>query len=146
MRRCVPGLNQSNGSGPDSVPDGMFFGRVERFQYRWHPKKPRYIAVFTILEPVSLAGRRFSASFYCTSKTLWKLNWFLRDFGYDTELLERNEIDDKQLIGLSGVVKITSTIVHGTSLLTLDGFAPSNAWETLSAGIGAKIRNGESAS
>ena len=27
-------------------------------------------------------------------KALWKLDWFLRDFGYDTELLGRDEVDE----------------------------------------------------
>jgi hypothetical protein len=64
---------------------------------------------------------------------LWKLNWFLRDFGYDAELLGRDEIDEKSLIGLRGVVKISHTVVSGTSLLNLDGFAPAAQWENLSS-------------
>jgi hypothetical protein len=44
---------------------------------------------------------------------MWKLNWFLRDFGYDAELLGCDEIDDQNLVGLSGVVKITNTVVNG---------------------------------
>ena len=35
------------------------------------------------------------AALYCTPKALWKLSWFLRDFGYDTELLGRDEIDER---------------------------------------------------
>ncbi len=64
---------------------------------------------------------------------LWKLNWFLRDFGYDTELLGRDEIDEKSLVGLRGVVKISHVVVNGTSLLNLDGFAPASQWEELSS-------------
>ncbi len=59
----------------------------------------------------------------------------VRDFGYDTELLGRDEIDDKNIVGLSGVVKITHSVVNGTSLLNLDGFAPRSQWEELSVGI-----------
>ncbi len=87
------------------------------------------------LEPKPLAGNRFTGRLYCTPKALWKLNWFLRDFGYDTELLGRDEIDDKNIVGLSGVVKITHSVVNGTSLLNLDGFAPRSQWEELSVGI-----------
>ena len=36
---------------------------------------------------------------------MWKVSWFLRDFGYDSELLGKNEIDEKALIDLWGVVK-----------------------------------------
>jgi hypothetical protein len=63
---------------------------------------------------------------------LWKFSWFLRDFGYDADLFGREEIDDKALVGLSGVVKVSHTVVNGRSLLNLDAFAPAAAW----AGIG----------
>jgi hypothetical protein len=56
-------------------------------------------------------------------------NWFLRDFGYEAELLGRGEIDDKNLVGLRGVVKISHAVVNGTSLLNLDGFATAAQWE-----------------
>ena len=59
--------------------------------------------------------------------------WVLmRDFGYDTELLNRDEIEDKALVGLQGIVKISHVIVHGLSLLSLDGFAPLVRWQELS--------------
>jgi hypothetical protein len=70
---------------------------------------------------------------------LWKLNWFLRDFGYDTELLGRDEIDEKSLIGLRGVIKISHTVVNGTSLLNLDGFASAGQWEQLSSASPASL-------
>ena len=35
-----------------------------------------------------------SSRLYCNPKALWKLNWFLRDFGYDVELLGRDEVDE----------------------------------------------------
>jgi hypothetical protein len=63
---------------------------------------------------------------------MWKLNWFLRDFGYDTELLDKDEIDDKVLIGLCGIVKISHVAVQGLSLINLDGFAPAERWKELS--------------
>jgi hypothetical protein len=44
---------------------------------------------------------------YCTQKSLWKLNWFLPDFGYDTDLLGRDEVDEKALLGVTGVRRIT---------------------------------------
>ena len=46
---------------------------------------------------------------------MWKLSWFLRDFGYDAELLGKNEIDDKALIDLWGLVKVSEVTVHGIS-------------------------------
>jgi hypothetical protein len=77
-----------------------------------------------------LAGR-----LYCTERALWKLSWFLRDFGYDAELLGRDELDEKALVKLLGVVKISHRVVNGASLLNLDGFVPAAQWEELSAGL-----------
>ena len=134
MKRCVAGLGRASASLPEDLPDGLFLVRVERAQYRWHSQKPYYAFVFSLLEPKPLAGNRFTARLYCMPKTLWKLNWFLHDFGYDSELLGRDEIDDQNLVGLSGVVKISHAVVNGTSLLNLDAFAPAGQWEKLSAG------------
>jgi hypothetical protein len=53
-----------------------------------------------IPEPQRFAGHVISSRLYCSPKALWKLNWFLRDFGYDAELRERDEVDEKQLAGV----------------------------------------------
>ena len=63
-----------------------------------------------IPEPQRFAGHVISSRLYCSPKALWKLNWFLRDFGYDAELLERDEVDEKQLVGLRGVIKISPSL------------------------------------
>ncbi len=60
------------------------------------------------------------------------MSWFLRDFGYDVELLGKNEIDDKALIDLWGVVKVSEFTMHGISVLNFDGFAPAARWDDLS--------------
>jgi len=66
---------------------------------------------------------------------MWKLGWFLRDFLYDPELFSHEQVDEKALPGLRGVVKISHTVVHGISLVNLDGFAPASQWEELSATV-----------
>jgi hypothetical protein len=70
------------------------------------------------------SGHVISSRLYCNPKALWKFNWFLSDFGYDVELLGRDEVDETQLIGLTDVVKISHVVLNGTSVLRLDGFAP----------------------
>jgi len=131
MRRHIPGL-QSGHHGVSSNLDGLFLVRVEGASYRWHPQKPFLSLRFSILEPTSHEALTFAGRLYCTERALWKLTWFLRDFGYDTELLGRDEIDDKSLVGLRGVVKISHVVLNGTSLLNLDGFAPAGQWQGLS--------------
>jgi len=47
-----------------------------------------------------LIGCLLTGRLYCTPRAMWKLSWFLRDFGYDHELLVKIEIDDKALVDL----------------------------------------------
>ena len=132
MKRQITGLHAADRCATDQVPDGVFLVRVQRVQFRRQAPKPYYILVLAILEPTRFAGRNLSSRLYCSPKALWKLNWFLRDFGYDSELLGRDEVDEKQLLGLKGVVKISHIVFNDTSLLRLDGFAPAGRWEELS--------------
>ena len=137
MRRRIQGLHEADLSSASNVRDGLLLVRVERTHHRWDPRKPFYLLRFSILEPKELTGHSVAGRLYCTPRALWKLNWFLRDFGYDTDLLGQDEIDDKNLVGLRGVVKISHVVVNGTSLLNLDGFAPANQWEELSRALPA---------
>jgi hypothetical protein len=61
--------------------------------------------------------------------------WFLRDFLYDPELLAHEQVDEKALSGLRGVVKISHAVVNGISLVNLDGFTPASQWEELSTTV-----------
>jgi hypothetical protein len=132
VRRRIQGLHEADQSAAAHVRDGLLLVRVERAQHRWDARKPFYILRFSILEPKELTGHSIAGRLYCTPRALWKLNWFLRDFGYDSELLGQDEIDDKNLVGLRGVIKVTHVVINGTSLLNLDAFAPAVQWEQLS--------------
>ena len=114
------------------IPDSVFLVSVQRARLHRQEQKPYYTLVLAILEPSRFAGHVVSSRLYCSPKALWKLSWFLRDFGYDTELLERDEVDETQLVGLKGVVKISHIVFDNASLLRLDGFAPAGRWEELS--------------
>jgi hypothetical protein len=143
VKRRIQGLVETAPPAADQVPDGVFLVRVDKAQYRWHPQKPSYILRLCVLEPEEFAGRVISGRVYCTAKALWKLGWFLRDFLYDPELLGREEVDEKALSGLRGVVKISHNSVHGTSLLNFDGFAPASQWEELSFATSPKKESPE---
>jgi hypothetical protein len=132
MKRQIAGLHAADRCSADQVPDGVFLVRVQRVQFRRQTQKPYYTLALAILEPSRFAGQILSGRIYCNPKALWKLNWFLRDFGYHTELLGRDEVDEKALIGLQGVVKISHTVFNDASWLRLDGFAPDARWEELS--------------
>ena len=131
MKRHFDSLRSSDLSAIDSVPEGLFFVRVQRAQYR-HSGKPFYQLRLSVLEPRHVAGSLIVSRLYCTERAIWKLNWFLRDFGYDTELLNNDEIDEKALVGLRGIVKINHVAVHALSFIKMDGFAPAARWNELS--------------
>ena len=132
MRRQITGLHAADRSAAEQVPDGIFLVRVQRARFCRQAQKPYYTLTLAILEPSRFAGRVLSSRLYCNPKALWKLSWFLRDFGYDTEMLGRDEVDDTQLAGLRGIVKISHIVFNGASLLRLYGFAPAGRWEELS--------------
>jgi hypothetical protein len=131
MRRQIPGLHSQNQDSETSL-DGVFLVRVERALYRRHPQKPFMELRFVILEPQSSQGRSFFGRLYCTEKALWKLHWFLRDFGYDADLLHRDQVDEKALLNLRGVVRTSHKIVNGRYYQNLDSFAPAGEWDVLS--------------
>jgi len=142
VKRRIQGLHEA-AQVADAVPEGLFLLCVERAQYRWHAQKPFYALRLSVLEPSQFAGHSVSGRLYCTPKALWKLSWFLRDFGYDRELIDRDEIDEKALVGLCGVVKISHTEHNGTILINLDGFAPASQWQELSAASNDKAFGSE---
>ena len=84
MKRYVPGLYGAAQNG-DSDLEGLFLVRVDGASYRWHPQKPFFNICLHILEPKECADRTISGRLYSTPRALWKLSWFLRDFGYDTD-------------------------------------------------------------
>jgi hypothetical protein len=132
MRRQIAGLHAADRCAADQLPDGIFLTRVQKVRFRRQAQKPYYSLALAILGPARFSDRVISSRLYCSPKALWKFNWFLRDFGYDVELLGRDEVDEAQLIGLTGVVKISRVIVNGTYLLRLDSFAPAARWTDLS--------------
>ena len=131
MKRHIPGLH-SNDHDHESQLDGLFLVRVDGASYRWHPQKPFLFLRFVIQEPAPFATRSLTGRLYCSERALWKLRWFLRDFGYDDELLSRDQVDEKALLNLRGVVRTSPISFHGHSYQNLEAFAPAGEWEELS--------------
>jgi len=132
MKRRFQGLASTSQANTE-VPDGVLLVRVDQVRYSRERQKAFYTVRFSVIEPEPVAGRTFPGRLYCTPKALWKFSWFLRDFGYDPELLGRDEVEEKGLIGLRGVVKLSHTVVNGRTLVNLDAFAPAGAWESISS-------------
>ena len=131
MRHQIPGLHSRHQDSDTSI-DGVFLVRVERAWYRWHQQKPFVELRFVVLEPQSVQDRSFFSRLYCTERALWKVHWFLRDFGYDADLLNRDQVDEKALLSLRGVVRTSHKTLNGRSYQNLDSFAPAGEWEVLS--------------
>jgi hypothetical protein len=132
LKRQINGLHEADRFAADQIPDGVFLVSVQKVKFHRQSQKPYYTITLAIVEPTRFAEHVISSRLYCSTKALWKLNWFLRDFGYDSELLSRDELDEAELIGLTGVVKISHIVVNGSFLIRLDGFAASGRWTELS--------------
>ncbi len=131
MRRQIPGLHLKVQDGAIRL-EGLFLVRVEWAFHRWHPQKPFLAIRFVVLEPKSFAARSFSGRLYCTERALWKLIWFLRDFGYHPDLLGQDQVDEKALRNLRGVIRTSYTNLNGRCFQNLEAFAPAGEWEELS--------------
>jgi len=107
--------------------------------YRCHPQKPFLAIRFLVPQPESRSGENFSARIYCSQRALWRLSWFLRDFGYDQELLAREQVDERALVNLQGIVRTSATRFRGGSYQTLQSFAPASEWENVPGEQGAPI-------
>ena len=139
MKRRFQGLGSARAEA--EVPDGVFLARVEQVRYSSERQRPFYTVWFRVIEPAPVAARTLSGRIYCTPKALWKLSWFLRDFAYDAELLGRDEIEERSLVGLQGVVKISHTVVNGRPLINLDAFAPASAWVSIAPSLPCPVRS-----
>jgi hypothetical protein len=131
MKRHVPGLH-SRQQDCENLLEGLFLVRVDSSSYRWHPQKPFLSVRFVVLEPEPFSGRSLSGRLYCTERALWKLSWFLRDFGYDSDLLSQDQVDEKALLNLRGVVRISHVTLNGRSFQNFEAFAPATEWEEFS--------------
>jgi len=140
VKRRLQGLASSAQANAE-VADGVFLVRVDQVRYSKERQKPFYTVRFSVLEPESFSGRTFSGRLYCSPKALWKFGWFLRDFGYDSELLGRDEVEEKNLVGLRGIVKLSHTVVNGRALINLDAFAPASAWKSISSPAPSPLRS-----
>jgi hypothetical protein len=131
MKRQIAGLRRADYSAVTRTPDGIYLARIRGVEYRKFATKPFFTVALAILEPSGFGGNIVSSRIYCNPRALWKLSWFLRDFGYDKELLEVDEVDEQRLVGLVGVVKISNVVYDGMSLIRFDGFAHAEKWKDL---------------
>ena len=129
MRRYLPGLRTETPA--HTVPlEGIFLVRIEDAFYQYHRQKPFLTLRLIVLEPEPSAGRSMVGRLYCSPKALWKVRWFLKDFGYDEELIGRDLVDGKALSGLCGVVRVSEVFLKGNYYPSLDGFAPAESWQS----------------
>src|SRR5438309_11490722 len=109
MTRHIPGLHREGKNGSDEL-EGVFLVQVDRAFYRWHPTRPFYLLRFSVLEPKKDRGHSLTGRIYCTPKAPWRLSLLLSDFGYNADLLGRDEIDEKPMIGMKGMIRVSLTM------------------------------------
>jgi len=130
MRTKIQGLSQA--TEPNPLVEGLYRARVIRFGPAGHAAKPCRAATFLILDPAPYAGRYVRTRLYCHDRALWKLRWFLNDFNYDAELLAGDELDDRHVVGLEGVIRLAYWGNDGRRRSDVQGFAPRERWGDVS--------------
>ncbi len=130
MRTKIQGLSHASERKP--LVEGLYRARVVRFEPAGHAAKPCRTATFLILEPTAHSGRYVRTRLYCHDRALWKLRWFLSDFGYDPGLMAAEELDDRRVVGLEGVIRLAYWGTDGHRRLDVQGFAPLDRWVELS--------------
>ncbi len=131
MRRHIKGLGDE--VPVQDVPNGLFLVRVESMELRYRGPNHCFLLRFSILEPSELAGRAISGRLQGNEKVGWKVGWFLREFGYNRDLITEGEMYDKALIGLQGVIQISRRSYNRTLVVNFEGFAPASRWKELSS-------------
>ena len=124
MKRKLPGLS-SQEELQNAAPS--YLVRVVKAQYH-AIRRPYLELTLSVVEPTDCAGMRIVGQIDCRPKALWKLNWFLRDFSYDPSLLFDDEIDEKALARLEGVVRIAKRAGSQSESVVFDAFAPAHTW------------------
>jgi hypothetical protein len=129
MKREFPGL--SNTSLPAGlVPEGLYLVQVRKASLRKSREKPFLQLEFGVIEPLAVRDRVIRTRLYCTPQALWKLQWFLREFDYGLKSTGENEIDDKSLLKLVGVIKVSHHDINGRTWVNLEGFSPASSWDS----------------
>ena len=80
MRMEIQGRNRPREGVP--LVEGLHRAQVVRFEPASHVARPCRAATFLVLEPAPYACRHVRIRLYCHDRALWKLRWFLGDFGY----------------------------------------------------------------
>src|SRR3954470_11099910 len=125
MKRKIPGLHNPAANGEQQP--NTYLVRVVAARYRAN-RLPYLDLTFSLLEPAEHRGLKIVSRMDCRPKSFWKLTWFLKDFGYDAALLYDDEIDEKTIVGLEGVITISNRARGQQRPCTLHSFAPAHSW------------------
>jgi len=125
MKRKIPGLHNLSATGEQQ--SDSYLVRVVAARYAFG-RAPHLDLTFSLLEPKEHLGLKIVSRIDCRPKSFWKLNWFLKDFGYDPALLYDDEIDEKAIVGLEGVITISNRARGQQRPFTLHSFAPAHSW------------------
>ncbi len=133
MRIKIHGLSQ-NINGRKPLVEGLYRARVVRFEPAGHAPNPCRRVTFLVLEPAEYVGCHVRTRLYCHERALWKLRWFLSDFGYDRDLMAAEELDDRRAVGLEGIIRLDYWGGDGHRRLDVQGFARAERWTELTRG------------
>ena len=126
MKRHIPGLHSR-----EQIHDASRLGRLlpgprRSGFYRWHPRRPFYFSSLRGPRTRSLHQERsLRPALLHRNEPSGNSIGFCEISAMTLICSARTKIDEKALLSLQGVLRISRTTFNGRSFLNLDGFAPA---------------------
>ena len=132
MRRRIQGLHAADQSAVAEIPDGLFLVRsVTEFSITGTRRNRTTSCALPFSSPIPWPAMESQAVSTAAIEPCGNCPGSYAILA-TTPNCSGEMIEEKSLIGLRGVVKVSHTVVNGTSLLNFDGFAQESQWEELS--------------
>jgi hypothetical protein len=104
LRTKVNGLGRSTKQSP--LAEGFYRARVVRFGPAGHAAKPCVAATFEVLQAIRVRRLPHPDASYRHERAVRPLRGFLSALKYDSEPFEPDELDDRNVVGVEGVIRL----------------------------------------
>jgi hypothetical protein len=106
-REIAPACTRPIAVLPTKFPTDFFWSGYRECSFGDKHKSPITVSLWPFWSPADFPGTSFPAASIAIREPSRRSTGSCATFGYDVELLGRDEVDDTQLIGLTGVVKVS---------------------------------------
>jgi hypothetical protein len=106
-RQIAPACTRPIAVLPTKFPTDFFWSGYRECSFGDKHKSPITVSLWPFSSPADFPGTSFPVASIAIREPSRSSTGSCATFGYDVELLGRDEVDETQLIGLTGVVKVS---------------------------------------